>query len=88
MGVILASARVSRADDGVLAIANFFYVFDPASHEAPKKVRFGTRPKPARETRALPIIDSQRLASAAELGAASVSCEVSEWDLVWVSVSA
>jgi hypothetical protein len=52
MGVILASARVSRAYDGVLAIANFFYVFDPASHEAPKKVRFGTRPKPARETRA------------------------------------
>jgi hypothetical protein len=36
IGVILGSARVSRAGDGVLGIANFSYVFDPASHEAPK----------------------------------------------------
>ena len=37
MGVILGSARVSRAGDGVLAIANFSYVFDQPSHEAPRK---------------------------------------------------
>ena len=32
------------------------------------------------------IIGSERLALAADSGAASVSCEVSEWGLVWVSV--
>ena len=33
------------------------------------------------------ITDSERLALAADSGAASVSCEVSEWGLAWVSVS-
>ena len=30
-------ARVSRTGDGVLAIANFSYVFDQASYEAARK---------------------------------------------------
>ncbi len=88
MGVIPGSARVSRAGDGVLAIANLSYGFDQASHEAPGKVRFGATPKPARETRALPNHRlGERPALAAESGAASVSYGVSEWALVWVSVS-
>ena len=45
-------------------------------------------PKPARETHALPNHRlGERPALAADSGAASVSCEVSEWGLVWVSVS-
>jgi hypothetical protein len=54
------SARVSRAGDGVLAIANFS-LFGPTgyramSHPTPikPKVRCGGTPQPTRETRALP----------------------------------
>ena len=45
-------------------------------------------PEPARETHALTNHRlGERLALAADSGAASVSCEVSEWGLVWVSLS-
>ncbi len=52
----LGSARVSRAGDGVLAVADFLRnrlpcgvtLFDLS------EVRFGGTPKPTRETRALP----------------------------------
>jgi hypothetical protein len=84
MGVILGSARVSRAGDGVLAIANFSYVFDQASHEAPRKfVSARRRNQHARRMRYL-IIDSKCSVLAAESGAASVSYALSEWALVWV----
>jgi hypothetical protein len=53
MGVILESARVSRADDGVPGTANSSYICDRTKHERPK-VRFRATPKPPRETRALP----------------------------------
>ncbi len=53
MGVILGSARVSRAGDGVLAIANFSYAFDQTTQKQ-REVRFGATPKLARETQALP----------------------------------
>ena len=50
-------ARVSRAGERVLAIANFpqgpFIVDDNGNQT---KDRFGATPKPARETRALPRI--------------------------------
>jgi hypothetical protein len=77
MGVILGSARVSRAGDGVLAIANFSYAFDQTTQKQ-REVRFGATPKLARETQALPNQLAERPALAAESGAASVSCGVSE----------
>jgi hypothetical protein len=48
---ILGSARVSRAGERVLAIANFASIFNL------NKDCFGALPKPARETRALPEND-------------------------------
>jgi hypothetical protein len=53
MGVILGSARVSRAGDSVLAIANFSYAFDQTTQKQ-REVRFVATPKLARETQALP----------------------------------
>ena len=50
----LGSARVSRAGDRVLAIANLICDFANRSAVMLGKVRFGETPKPARETRALP----------------------------------
>ncbi len=49
------SARVSRAGDGVLAVANFPFPMQPALRDS-FTIRdcFGATPKPARETRALP----------------------------------
>src|SRR3954469_17984363 len=52
---VLGSARVSRAGDGVHAIANFSCdVVGRESDEIEKKACFDVTPKPARETRALP----------------------------------
>jgi hypothetical protein len=51
---LLGSARVSRAGDDVLAIADFSSVFHTLPDVSTSKVRFGETPKPARETRALP----------------------------------
>jgi hypothetical protein len=49
------SARVPRAGERVLAVANFaFGSLFIASIRIPRKDRFGATPKPARETRALP----------------------------------
>jgi hypothetical protein len=49
------SARVSRAGDGVLAIADFSFGVPHALRDSHiTEVRFGETPKPARETRALP----------------------------------
>jgi hypothetical protein len=49
------SARVSRAGDGVLAIADFSLAPRPAQRDSfPTKECFGETPKPTRETRALP----------------------------------
>ena len=54
---ILGSARVPRAGDGVLAIADFSRSLEfRASCEAPGKFVSAWTPKPARETRALPRI--------------------------------
>src|SRR4029077_5045736 len=51
------SARVSRVGDGVLAIADFLFPLEIRIRwRNSRKVRFGATPKPARETRALPII--------------------------------
>ncbi len=51
----MGSARVSRAGERVLAIANFLRAPLPVpAIEIERKVRFGATPKPARETRALP----------------------------------
>ena len=51
----LGSARVSRAGERVLAIANFSFDSPrPHAGNISRKVRFGATPKPARETRALP----------------------------------
>src|SRR6266481_1670593 len=53
----LGNARVPRAGERVFAIANLLYGFLIAQRESTlKKVRFGTTPKPTRETRALPRI--------------------------------
>ena len=86
MGVILGSARVSRAGDGVLAIANFSYAFDQTTQKQ-REVRFGATPKLAARRRRYLIIDSECSVLAAESGAASVSCGVSELEWAWVSVS-
>jgi hypothetical protein len=51
----LGSTRVSRVGERVLAIADFFLRVLVASSEIVREVRFGATPKPARETRALPI---------------------------------
>jgi len=49
------SARVSRAGDGVLAVATFSFTMQPAPRNSfTIKDCFGVTPKPARETRALP----------------------------------
>jgi hypothetical protein len=49
------SARVSRAGDGVLAIADFSLQAASSLHvPTTAKDCFGATPKPARETRALP----------------------------------
>src|ERR1041385_1445043 len=52
----LGSARVSRAGERVLAIANFSLtiLFLRSRTKIENQVRFGGTPKPARETRALP----------------------------------
>jgi uncharacterized protein YutD len=51
----LASARVSRVGDYVLAIANFSCgFFAPSTGDIQRKDCFGETPKPSRETRALP----------------------------------
>jgi hypothetical protein len=58
----LGSARVSRVGDCVLAIADFpsgFFAF--GADEIETKVRFGVTPKPARETRALPVSSASTL---------------------------
>jgi hypothetical protein len=52
--VILGSARVPRADDGVLAIANFFCLLELSVGAESEEVRFGATPKPTRDTRVLP----------------------------------
>src|SRR4249919_395824 len=55
VAVALGSARVSRAGERVLAIANFSSnasMFTPARIQ--REDRFGAKPKPTRETRALP----------------------------------
>jgi hypothetical protein len=49
----LGSARVSRAGERVLAIANFVKIPFSAEWRTPKDY-FGATPKPARETQALP----------------------------------
>jgi len=54
---LLGSARVPRAGDGVLAIADFSGA--PKSAAKCKEVRFGATPKPARETRALTRITTE-----------------------------
>jgi len=51
---VWGSARVSRAGERVLAIANFLRCFKHAVHRRTSEVRFGATPKPKRETRALP----------------------------------
>jgi hypothetical protein len=53
---LLGSARVSRAGDGVLAVADFLRNRLPCSVTLfdLSEVRFGGTPKPTRETRALP----------------------------------
>jgi hypothetical protein len=52
---ILGRARVSRAGERVLAIANFPpWINIPRSNRNLRKDCFGATPKPARETRALP----------------------------------
>ena len=48
------SARVSRAGERVLAIANFLSIVRPLLKCRFKKANFGATPEPARETRALP----------------------------------
>ena len=50
----LGSARVSRAGERVLAVANFLTATQPVKILALEKACFGATPKPARETRALP----------------------------------
>ncbi len=50
----LGSARVSRAGDGVLAIADFSCNSSFRAADASYESCFGATPKPARETRALP----------------------------------
>ena len=50
----LGSARVSRAGERVLAVANFLTATQPVKILALEKASFGATPKPARETRALP----------------------------------
>jgi len=51
------SARVSRAGERVLAIANFRSVFASSTRQHTGiKVRFGGTPKPARKMRALPRV--------------------------------
>ena len=50
------------------------------------KSSFRRDAEPARETRALPNHRLGALGLGGGLGAASVSCGVSEWGLVWVSV--
>ena len=63
-------------------VANFSYVFDQASHEAPTKfISARHRNQHARRMRYL-ITGSERLALAADSGAASASYGVSEWALV------
>jgi hypothetical protein len=53
--VVPGSARVSRAGDGVLAVANFpFWRRTIDQGEIDEKIRCGATPQPARETRALP----------------------------------
>ena len=49
------SARVSRAGDGVIAVANFPFAMQPALRDS-FTIRdcFGATPKPSRETRSLP----------------------------------
>jgi len=84
MAVVLGSARVSRAGDGVLAIANFSYVFDQPSHEAPRKFVSARRRNQHAGRMRYPIIGSERPALAADSGAASVSNGVSQWGLVWL----
>ena len=55
----MGSARVSRAGDGVLAIANFLDVLtEKNSALDQEKVRCGGTPQPTRETRALPRRDT------------------------------
>ena len=55
-GVALDSARVSRAGERVLAIAKFLVGFSTLAARASRiKDCFGATPKPARETRALPL---------------------------------
>src|SRR5712691_2644114 len=51
---VKGSARVSRAGERVLAIANFSFCCLSSRATSESKVRFGVTPKPARETRALP----------------------------------
>ncbi|PYK41658.1 MAG: hypothetical protein DME60_02215 [Verrucomicrobia bacterium] len=49
------SARVSRADNGVLPVADLFFTMQSAPRDSfIIKDCFGVMPKPARETRALP----------------------------------
>ena len=50
----LGSARVSRAGERVLAVANFLTATQPVKILALEKACFGATPKPARETRAFP----------------------------------
>src|SRR5947207_8360313 len=50
-----SSARVSRAGERVLAIADFLWSRYRSRDRCSEKVRFGATPKPARETLALPL---------------------------------
>jgi hypothetical protein len=50
----LGSARVSRAGERVLAIADFAFDSSLTAAGLSKKDCFGATPKPTRETRALP----------------------------------
>src|SRR6478735_9200301 len=55
------SARVPRAGERVLAIANFPWRFVSTRATATRKDCFGATPKPARETHALPRDAMRRL---------------------------
>ena len=57
----LGSARGSRAGDGVLAIADFLCNSSSVRLMRLTKACFGAPPKPARETRALPRSERERV---------------------------
>ena len=81
--------RVARAPRVAFGVAPKINRFAAIPARANRKVRDSRKlsESPARETHALPNRLGERPALAADSGAASVSYGVSEWALVWVSVS-